>query len=407
MATADRSVTRITQPDTVPGESQLDMPIEATAPPAPPRRIRLLTVNSTLHIGGAEQVAADLAARVDAGRFRSLACYLKRPGHIADQMLGAGVELVPVPGLRPGRRDYLTFLKLRRLIRERDIQIIHTHDVHGMVDGSLCRLAMPGLRFVHTFHYGNYPVRRPGLRIIEKAFWRVSDALVAVSHTQKQSICDFYRVPDDRIQVIWNGVARPALPEKPLELLWPIPPATTVIGSVSTLIPQKGLEHLLAAADFLRRSGDRFVLLIAGDGQLRQELSERSRQLGLESCVQFLGWVPQASRHVLPACDIFVQSSLWEAMSVVVLEAMAAGKAMAVTSVGENSRVVIPEVTGLMVPPADPLALAEALRRLLRDPVLRERLGRQARARYEEHFTIGHMVQAYESLYARLLAGRR
>ena len=149
------------------------------------------------------------------------------------------------------------------------------------------------------------------------------------------------------------------------------------------------------------------MLLIAGDGHLRESLTNRCRELGLERHVQFLGWVPDASSRLLPAGEIFVQSSLWEAMSIVVLEAMASGKAMVVTSVGENTRVVIPEESALVVPPADPAALAEALRRLLRDPAMRVRLGKEAQSRYERYFTVGHMTRSYEALYKRLLADRR
>lgn len=373
----------------------------------PGRRIRVLTVNSTLHIGGAEQVAADLAGGIDPGQFESIACYLKEPGQIATQMLHAGVDLVPVPGLTIGRRDYLTSLKLRRLVRRRDVDVIHTHDVHSLVDGAICRLMVPGLRHVHTFHYGNYPQRRPGLRLIEQSCWRIPDALVAVSHTQKKAICDFYRIPEARVQVVWNGVAAFTGIAEPLDLLWPVPPHVPVIASISTLIPQKGLEHLLRAADILRQSGEAFVLLIAGDGPLRKELQAQVEQLGLTSHVQLLGWVPQAAAHVLPKSDIFVQSSLWEAMSIVVLEAMAAARPIVVTAVGENPRVVIPGETGLIVEPADPQALAGALRRLLHDPVLRERLGRQARQHYEQHFTVGHMTSAYAATYRRIAAGRR
>ena len=108
------------------------------------------------------------------------------------------------------------------------------------------------------------------------------------------------------------------------------------------------------------------------------------RDLGLAEHVRLLGWVPQASDCVLPSCDIFVQSSLWEAMSIVVLEAMAAGKAMVVTRVGENPSVVVEGETGITVPPADPEAMAIALRRLLKDQALRQRLGHAARERYEE-----------------------
>ena len=175
-----------------------------------------------------------------------------------------------------------------------------------------------------------------------------------------------------------------------------------MIGSISTLIPQKGLEFLLRAAALLRDSGERFVLLLAGGGVLQDSLRAQAQDLGLGEHVRFLGWVPQASDRVLPACDIFVQSSLWEAMSIVVLEAMAAGKPMVVTRVGENPHVVIDGETGLTVPPANPEAMASALRRLLRDKDLRQRLGHAARQRYEAMFTTQHMITAYEDLYREL-----
>jgi glycosyltransferase involved in cell wall biosynthesis len=94
-------------------------------------------------------------------------------------------------------------------------------------------------------------------------------------------------------------------------------------------------------------------------------------------------------------------------MSVVVLEAMAAAKPMVVTTVGENPHVVQPEQSGLTVPPGNPEALAQALRRLLRDPGFCDRLSRGARARYEESFTTQHMVRAHEALYRELVEGPR
>jgi glycosyltransferase involved in cell wall biosynthesis len=153
----------------------------------------------------------------------------------------------------------------------------------------------------------------------------------------------------------------------------------------------------------LKQSGENFHLVLAGHGALKEVLQQRARALGLDEHVKFLGWVSEASRKLMPVCDIFVQSSLWEAMSVVVLEAMAAGKPMTVTTVGENPHVVLNEETGLTVPPGDARALADSLRRLLRDERLRESLGRAARRRYEEHFTNAHMVRAHESLYTELV----
>lgn len=367
-------------------------------------KIPLLIVNSTLHIGGAEQVAACLAEGVARECFDVAACYLKEPGLVADQMVRGGVELLQLPGFGPGRRDYLTSMKLRRLIQSRGVKLIHTHDIHGMIDGSICRLLVPGLRFVHTYHFGNYPHRWKRHKLIESALWRIPDAIVAVGHAQAASIRECYGIPEDRLRVIWNGVDDPTLRVHRERLSEIAPPDVPVIASVSTLIPQKGLEYLLQAAALLRRTGDKFMLLIAGDGGLRDDLHALASQLGLNDCVRFLGWVPQASDRVLPACDIFVQSSRWEAMSVVVLEAMAAGKPMVVTRVGENPHVVVDGETGLTVPVGDPEALASGLRTLLRDAGMRQRMGQAARRRYEAKLTTRHMIRAYESLY-RELAG--
>jgi glycosyltransferase involved in cell wall biosynthesis len=368
-----------------------------------PQKVRLLTVMSALCIGGAERVAGCLTERIDKRSFVSAVCYLKGCGPVGDQLMQAGVDVIPVPGLSPWRTDYLTALKLRRLVKARRIQVIHTHEIHGLVDGTICRLTTPGLRHVHTFHYGNYPECNWKTRAFESQCWRVPDALVAVGHRQAAAIRDLYRMPENRLKVIWNGVDDAPPPTERLPLLADLAPGVPVIASISTLIRQKGLEYLLEAAGLLRQSGDSFMLLVAGDGVLRSELVERAARLGLTDQVRFLGWVPEAARQVLPACDIFVQSSLWEAMSIVVLEAMAAGKPTVVTSVGENTHVVVPSETGLVVPPADPAALAEALRSLLRDPVRRAALGRDARRRYEQRFRVEHMVVEYERLYLEIL----
>jgi glycosyltransferase involved in cell wall biosynthesis len=363
----------------------------------------VLVVASTLHIGGAEQVVANLARYLDRDRFEVTACYLKQNGIVGQQMLSHGVDLVPVPGLK-STRDYLTSLKLLRLIRQRRIQLIHTHDVHGLLDGVICRSLAPRLRHVHTFHWGNYPQRDPKYARLERLLWRVPDSLVAVGHVQAAAIGNFYRIPESRLEVLWNGIVPPAPAISP-EVADAVAQARgPVIGSISTLIPQKGLEFLLRAAKLLRDRGHEFLLLIAGEGNLRKSLEQQCREAGLAEHVRFLGWVADASQRALPACDIFVQSSLWEAMSVVVLEAMASAKPIVATSVGENAHVLVNRTSGIIVPPKDPQALADALEALLKDPALRARLGSAAVARYRDHFTVNRMVRDHEDLYRRLIS---
>lgn len=364
---------------------------------------RILLVASTLHIGGAEQVIASLSRYLRRSeRVQVSACYLKAPGLIAEQMLSDGVDLVPIPGLKTGHSDYLSSMKLRQLIRARRISIIHTHDVHGLIDGSICRLLTPGVRHIHTFHFGNYPNRSTRYRRIERALWRVPDALVAVGRAQAAAIKGLYAIPDPRIRLIANGVEAP-IPETDHRISALVANSKVpVLASVSTLIPQKGLNSLIEAAAILRREGVPFKLLLAGDGVLRQALTAQVRELGLTAEVTLLGWVPRASNRLIPFCDVFVQPSLWEAMSVVLLEASAAGKPIVATTVGDNAQVVQPGLTGLLVPPAAPRALAGALKALLLDRDRRLSMGRAGKERFGNLFTVERMVDSYEQLYVEL-----
>ncbi len=365
---------------------------------SPSPRKRILIVSSTLHTGGAERVIATLAPNLDPRRFEVAVCYLKETGSIGEELQRAGVEVVPIPGLR-GQGDKFTSLKLRKLIQQRGVDVLHTHDTHGYMDASLCRLMLPRVRHVHTFHWGRYPEQYWRYRWIERAFWRVPDRLIAVGHEQAAGIRALHPIPEKRLHVLWNGVDTPKVDIAPEIAALVAGAQQPIIASASTLIDQKGLPHLLDACALLRNRGVKFTLLLIGGGYLQKSLEEKARALNLGDTVRFLGWVHGASAKALPACDIFVQSSLWEAMSIVVLEAMSLAKPMVVTRVGENAHVVQEGVTGLLVPPANADALANGLERLILDAALRQRLGAAARARHQEHFTVRHMIDAYEKIY--------
>jgi glycosyltransferase involved in cell wall biosynthesis len=368
-------------------------------------RKRILIVNSTLHVGGAEQVAANLAERLDPEQFQVAVCYLKENGVVGEAMVREGVELVALPGSRSGERDYLTSLKLRRLIQQRSVDLIHTHDVHGLVDGSVCRLTMPRLRLVHTFHYGNYPNREPRRRRIERLLWRVPDAAVAVGQAQCDAIRQTYGIAPGRLEVIRNGVDPHALPFDDGLMHRLREERRPVIGSISTMIEQKGIPVMLDALAVLKRRGHDFLAVLVGEGAMRADMEEKAKALGLGDNVWFTGRINEAATRALPRFDIFVQSSLWEAMSIVVLEAMAAARPMVVTAVGENPHVVRDRESGMLVPPGDPASLADALDELLARPELRDSLGQRARAEYETHYTVEHMTRGYERLYRRLCTG--
>ena len=174
-----------------------------------------------------------------------------------------------------------------------------------------------------------------------------------------------------------------------------------LIGTIATMIPQKGLSDLLRVADRLRKIDHRVLFVIVGEGALRPELEALRDELGVADSVVLTGWIKNASKVALPEFDVFFQPSLWEAMSIAVLEAMAAGRAIVATSVGENRHIIEHESDGLLAEPGDLDGMTAALARVIGDAGLRRRLGDAAARKAEEQFTVDRMARAYEELYLK------
>lgn len=364
----------------------------------------ILYVIGGMYIGGAETVIASLCRHIDKKRFNVAVHHLKGMGEIGQALLNEGFHVAGAPELKRPRK-YTRFLSLGRAISEGKIDIVHSHDTASLVDAASCRLLSGRFKHVHTFHYGNYPNLTRSSYMLQKAFWRFPHRLVAVGVEQKKQIQHALGIKESRIETIWNGVAarEPRVDRKELTERLGLGDKV-LIGSISTLTRQKGITHLLDTAHALKRTHDNFAFVVAGDGPLRRELEEKSRALGLEDTVFFLGWVEDASSRLMPVFDIFYQPSLWEAMSVVVIEAMSAGKPVVATDAGENRHIIRNGKSGLIIKTADIAGAAAALSRLIDDAGLRSGFGVEAKAFYESNCMVGHMVKKYEDLYSELLA---
>lgn len=370
-----------------------------------PTRPKILIVHSTLHIGGAEEVTANLCRHIDKSRFDIAVCYLKEQGMVGEKIAAEGTEVIGIPRSRRFKTDYFTALRLRGVLRVRGIQLTHSHDAHSLADTTLCRLTTPGIRTVHTFHYGRYPQRDKPFRTIESMCWRFVDQPVAVSSVQRGNISQLYGIPDGRMKVVWNGVDRQALGSVPEFIQRYRDQGRVVIGSINTLIEQKGMFDLLEVAARLKQQGaGKHVFVIAGEGHLRAPLEARCRELGLEDDVVLLGWVRDAARVMMDHIDIFFQPSLWEAMSIVLLEAMAAGRAIVATRVGETPLVAGDGSSALLVDAGDIPAMTDALGGLLASAERRDALGQAAAGRYAQDFTAQAMAERYMALYDAVLA---
>lgn len=366
---------------------------------------RILIVHSTLHIGGAEEVTANLCRKINKDKYDVIVCYLKEKGVVGEKIESQGTAVIGVNKSRLFKTDYFTAFKLRKIIKKNRIQLVHSHDVHALTDSAVCRLTLPKLKFVHTFHYGNYPHRSKSFKRFESLFWRVTDLLVAVSNKQRNGIQKLYGIPDNKITTMWNGVDVDFKPVK-FDIIETLKQqGRIIIGSINTLIEQKGMFDLIKVAVQLKKKlPGKFAFLIAGDGHLRGDLLAEIEKQGLSEDVFLIGWVKDAPRHFLPNLDIFFQPSLWEAMSMVLLEAMAAGKAIVATSVGETEYILSDKENARIVPPAAIDEMTAALQSLVVDANMRQHLGDKAQSHYSRFFTASEMTGRYEKLYDTLLA---
>ncbi|MEJ2619928.1 MAG: glycosyltransferase family 4 protein [Candidatus Thiodiazotropha sp.] len=368
-------------------------------------KINIMMYIHGLHYGGAERMVASLCRNLDKNRFHVTVCWNKACGALGEELISQGYDVVGLPGINANRSPYFKFLTLKKLIKEKNIHILHTHDTGTLVDGAQCRLFGSKIKIVNTFHFGNYPHMEKRILIMEKIFCKLAHSLVPVGYEQAKTISKTYNIPLAKLKTIYNGIE--IFEESPsTDLVEPyrsMESNPAIICSISTLTEQKGLPYLIDTAQNLKRNKVNCVLLIVGDGPLRDELEKKCKDLGLNDMVYFLGWVPNAAAKLLPIVDIFCQSSLWEANSIALLEAMAAGISIVTTEVGESIHVIEDGINGFIVKPRDPNALAQAIEKLVNNQQLRLDFSKRAQQDYNEKYTAEKMIFNYSQLYESLV----
>jgi glycosyltransferase involved in cell wall biosynthesis len=372
-------------------------PISNGSGSASRKPLRIMLVNGALFGGGAEHVIATLARHLRAAGQHVTLVVIHRGGELQKELEAEGFDVVS--RIAEGASGLDTAARLRRLAEERAADVVHTHDLRSLIDVGLSAFRNRRYRHMHTFHFGNYPHVSWQHWLSEGLFARMPDQLVAVGNAQKKTIVSTFKLKPDSIDTIWNGVDYDAA-------VGPVSDSSApLIGSVSTFGEQKGLPTLLEAAHILRSRGLGFRLMLVGDGPKRAELEAMAERLGIADCVEFAGWRTDAAKALLPTFDIFVQSSYWEAMSVVILEAMAAARAIVATSVGENADVLSHGQSAVLVPPRDSNSLADGLAAVISDVTMRRRLGAAAHTSYLSKFTGESMAERYDQAYRQLLNG--
>jgi sugar transferase (PEP-CTERM/EpsH1 system associated) len=354
---------------------------------------RAVHVSFGLDVGGQEKLLVECARHSTRGGFDLRFISLGSRGRLSDDIeaLGCPVIALEAPsGLRPS-----LIPRLVALFRRWRPGVVHTHDQRALFyAGPAAWLARVPL-IVHTRHGRDVHAtsrQTMMIRCLSKLVHRfvcVSEEVAELSREQGMG--------GARLCTIKNGIDlsrfRSVGPD----------PAGPVV-TVARLSPEKDVANLVTAVALAAKQGPELRVVVAGGGPCLAELQQLAAELGVADRMTFLGEVGDVPA-LLAGARMFVLPSRSEGIPLTALEAMACGLPVVATRVGGLPEVVDDRVTGLLVPPGDPAALANALVAIWEDPEGGERMGRAGRRRAEERFDVRRMVAEYEALYAEGLVG--
>ncbi len=370
--------------------------------------MRLLYLITDLNLGGAESQVVQLAQRGRARGWAVMLVSMLPPRAFVAGLEQAGVEVAHL-GMQRGVPDPRAILRLARRIRRWRPDVVHSHMVHANLLARLTRLIAPMPLLICTAH----SILEGGRR--RELAYRLTDPLCELTTHVSQAgagrAVQVGAIPPGKVRVVPNGVdttrfrpdptARARL-RRELELgehfVW---------LAVGRFERPKDYPTMLKAFAMAQKQAES-LLLIAGQGPLLEECRLLARGLNIEAAVRFLG-VREDIPALMNAADAFLMSSLWEGMSLALLEAAASGLPVVATAVGGNGEVLPPAQKGYLVPPQDSNALCTAMLKLESlSPDERRSLGQGNRRYVEIHYDLERIVDIWERLYEEFLSpGRR
>jgi len=372
--------------------------------PPPGRRIKVLSLITGLHVGGAEKLLLAQLRCIDRARFDPVIATV------------VGGELIPEferSGIRVHNLamrhllDLGAVLRLRAIIKQERPDILHTHLFHADLLGRLVGAWQRVPVMVTTLHMLPKPQHRWWCQPVDQWCQRFSAAFVSISEEIKQIFVNAERLDPAKVRIIPNAVEPLSPPDAAtcarLRREVDVPDDGVLVGVVSRLEePRKALDVMIEAVAHVapRWPGLRCVLI--GEGAWRPALEAQIQRLGMAAHVRMLGTRHDVSAW-LSAMDLFVLPSRDEGLPMAIIEAMSAGRPIIATPVGGVPELITHEEHGLLVPPSDVAALAEAIERLLRDRALARRLGQAAQAKFAERFDMRQMIRRTEHLYEEVL----
>ncbi|MCM8813803.1 MAG: glycosyltransferase [Candidatus Omnitrophica bacterium] len=358
-------------------------------------------------VGGAETLLLSLLKKIDRRAFYMMVAY-PPDAPLADEFKKTGAQIVPLS--IKSKLDLPALLGTVRLIRKERVSLVHSHyPLHDYLGGIAAALAGVPLVFTRHLSITEFPIHQYKIWLYRG--WdmmtsvKSAKKIVAASRAIAQDLIATEQAAAAKIEIIYAGLdietyARGVQPGR-IRREFAIDPQAPLIGIVGRINAQKAHQFFLQAARevIMAVPGARF--LIVGDGPLKSRQEALARDLGIAGHTVFCGYRADIP-NIMADIDISVLSSVSEALAVVNLEAMLMGKPVACFDVGGISELVENGRTGILVPPRDAHALAQAIIYLAQNPESARKMGALGRQRVQEYFTLDIMVRKHEALYRSL-----
>jgi N-acetyl-alpha-D-glucosaminyl L-malate synthase BshA len=358
-----------------------------------------------MQVAGAEVLVAEIIRRLRDSMEPTIFC-LDAIGPLGKALQDEGVDVVCL-NRKPGR-DWGVGKRLAAVAKEKKIEVMHAHQYTPFFYSALAK-AWGGANYklILTEHGRHFPdavsfKRRLANRWVLSRYLDAINACCQFSATALASNDGFTTLP---IEVIENGIEweryQTHSNKTTLRASLGLDANRKYVACVARFHPIKDHTSLLQGYSQVAKQRTDADLLLIGDGPRREELQTLVQQLGIQNRVQFLG-VRSDVADLLQAVDVFALTSLCEAASLTLLEAMAAGLPVVVTDVGGNPEIVRQENEGLLVPRQDATAIGNALIRILSDATLANRMGQAGKQRVKETYSLERTIERYHQLYQRL-----
>ena len=364
--------------------------------------MKVLHIIDSLHIGGAQKLLVTYAEQAKLSGMQTIIISLNQkdesPMTIELESLGAFITYFPARRLFTPSR----FFQLFGFMKNGNFDIVHTHltyaNILGMISASL--LGLPVVVSMHNVLSGRR--ENTGPEKLEQFLLQFATRIIAVG---ENVAADYRKLFPKKVETLANAVTEyPPLPaQERLTLRKKLMQDETVplLIAVGRLTYQKGFSDLVSAFKLIHIAHPQAKLIVAGDGELREELQKETDNLGLQEHLLWLG-MRNDVQNLLSISDIYLSSSKWEGLSVAMLEAMSNGLAPVATEVGDAAKVIVPGA-GFLVPPGQPEKLAEEVCTLLADPAKIQCTGQAARERIRTEYGAQRWFAGLHRIYQQAI----